>query len=70
MSDRRAGDHRCGECVKAERIESGEPAHVKVSYPNDQHPGLRTQVWVCDEHFTMLADDYGKDLRIEVRDWR
>jgi hypothetical protein len=36
-----------------------------VSHPNPDHPNLRVRKWVCTDHYDMLCNDYGKDVRME-----
>ena len=54
----------CAEC-RAGDHEHNEIAVYLVSHPNPDHPGLRVRKWVCAEHYDMLCDDYGKDVRME-----
>jgi len=55
----------CAECQNGDH-EVNEVAVVLVSHPNPDYPNLRVRKWVCDEHYGMLADDYGHDLRTEA----
>lgn len=54
-------NHDCAQCRSGEIV---EPAVVRVSHPNPDHPGLTIREWVCDEHFCMLNDDYGSQLHV------
>ena len=51
----------CAEC-RAGDHDQPEPAIALISHPNPDHPNLRVRKWVCEEHLTMLADDFQADL--------
>jgi hypothetical protein len=74
--DTMTAKHACAECRAAydenARNADGQPvepdeATAKVSHPHPDHPNLRVTKWVCDDHLTMLMDDYGEDVRIEAQ---
>ena len=52
----------CSECENGENYEV--PAEFKISIPNDDKPGLRVIKNVCLDHYIMLIDDYGNDLKV------
>ncbi len=54
----------CCEC-KAGGIKG--PSVVLVELPNLNHPNLKIQKWVCNDHYTMLADDYPEIRIIAVK---